>query len=73
MAVRERFIDDVKKTETLVKVDWSEGAERIFNESYDSVVHLNDDEDESVSDDSLSQMSEEGSKDIHDDTSEEIV
>ena len=30
-------------------------------------------EDDSVSDDSLSQMSEEGSKDIHDDTSEEIV
>ena len=46
MTVRERFIDQINKNEHLVQVKWRAGAERIFNESYDSVVHLNDDEDD---------------------------
>lgn len=46
MTVRERFIEDINDNETLVKVYWRAGAERIFDESYDSVVHINDDEDD---------------------------
>ena len=46
MTVRERFIEDLNMGETLVKVSWQAGADRIFNESYDSIVHLNDDEDD---------------------------
>ena len=46
MAVRERFIDQINENEHLVQVKWRAGAERIFDESYDSIVHLNDDEDD---------------------------
>lgn len=46
MTVRERFIEDINENETLVKINWRAGAERIFDESYDSVVHIDDDEDD---------------------------
>lgn len=46
MTVRERFIEDINENETLVKIKWRAGAERIFDEFYDSVVHIDDNEDD---------------------------